>query len=72
MTPDPVDALAAVVDLAQQRRRLANLLGMVRRIDETDEQTVKRLIEERDAVVQLLLESGAPELSPDAEPAFAH
>ena len=51
---DPVESLKAVVTLAEERRKLGDLLTSVRTIEESDEMTLKRLLDERRFVVRLL------------------
>lgn len=55
---DPVAILAAVVKLAEERRELGHLVNMVRKIDETDRETVRRLIDERSHIVELFRDNG--------------
>ncbi len=54
---DPVATLSAVVDIAKQGLELSHLLGHVRKISETDAETLKRLMRERAAVVALFREN---------------
>ncbi len=55
---DPIAALAAVVKSAQERVELGHLVNMVRRIDETDRETIRRLIDERSHIVELFRDNG--------------
>ncbi len=57
---EPVRYLAQVVKMAEERMTIGNLLCAVRRIDESDINTLKRLIEERAKVVQMLRDRGIP------------
>jgi hypothetical protein len=56
---DPIKSFEAVLRLAKERRNLSDVLTMVRRIDESDQKTIQRLITERAVVVKLLRECGA-------------
>jgi hypothetical protein len=56
---DPVEQLAVVVGLARKERVFSNLLSFVRRVDESDHDTLARLIKERAAVCKILRERGA-------------
>ncbi len=51
---DPIEQLSVVVELAKLYRRLDCLLNGVRKIDESAEQTLIRILKERQAVVNLL------------------
>lgn len=51
---DPVNALAAVVALAKERQVFGDTLTRVRRVTERDEETLKRLISERDYVIGII------------------
>ncbi len=50
----PVEDLALVVKLAQEREKLGSMLGRVRKLHESDEFTLERLISERHYVVGLI------------------
>jgi len=54
---DPVKNLREVVEMAETRQKIAGRLCMVRRISETDMQTIERLIKERMFLVRLLQEN---------------
>lgn len=55
MMPDnPIELLKSITTSLETRRTLGSLLSCVRRIDESDTQTLERLIKERAAVVKLL------------------
>lgn len=54
MQPNPVEILDEVVSLAKSRQRLASIFDRVRRADEIDEQTLNRLIVERQVIVNLI------------------
>ena len=53
MTTDPVEALETVVQLAKERRKFGSILSYVRRADETDEDTLNRLIQDRRQLMHL-------------------
>jgi hypothetical protein len=50
---DPVETLSAVVNIAKEGLELSHLLGQVRKITELDKDTLKRLMRERAAVVEM-------------------
>lgn len=50
---DPVETLSAVVNIAREGLELSHLLGQVRKITELDRDTLKRLMQERAAVVEM-------------------
>jgi hypothetical protein len=54
MKSDAVENLRQVVRLADERRELAAIFARCRRANETDRQTLERLLEERRAVVAIL------------------
>lgn len=51
---DPVEVLQSVIDMATAYKKLSHLLDCVRRIDESPEQTLDRLLRERTVIVKLL------------------
>jgi hypothetical protein len=54
MTNDPVGILKAVINKAELGDSLSNLLASVRKIEESDRNTLERLIKERSYIVELL------------------
>ncbi len=57
MLPDPNDPLSPLItalELARSGQRLSKLLNAVRRINETDDQALIRLVKERDAIGDIL------------------
>ena len=53
---EPIRIVKAVVYLAEQGEKFSSLLASVRAIEESDEQTLQRLIRERQHVVRILQE----------------
>lgn len=55
---DPLYAFYLALEQAQLGQRLSILLNKIRRVDETDEQAIIRLIQERLATAKILQEFG--------------